>query len=183
MRRHVTRHLEQLRQAGLGPDDPLYVQVAVELFMNHKDSRNRDRPYPADALDALENLPQSAQTPYLRRQHQQVLWLLGAAPKPAADAPAADSVGIGPLDRVARIDLARDVVASTVGSPRTDAIGGWENPGPGKSLPGGSRCGSRAGGRIFRSDRPLWPRCRCRFPPGTARSGRGQRVGPPASPS
>ncbi len=101
----VTRHLEPLRLAALGPDDPLYVQVAVELYMNHKDSRNRDRPYLADALDALENLPQQAQTPYLRRQRQQVLWLLGAAPKPIAVAPAADSVGIGPLDRVRELIL------------------------------------------------------------------------------
>jgi CHAT domain-containing protein len=105
VRLQVTRHLQQLRQARLGPDDPLYVQVAVEQFMNHKDSRNRHRSYAADALDALENLPERVQTPYLRRQRQQVLWRLGAAPKPAADAPGADSVGIGPLDRVRELIL------------------------------------------------------------------------------
>jgi CHAT domain-containing protein len=105
VRLQVTRHLQQLRQARLGPNDPLYVQVAVELLMNHKDRFGHDRPYLADALDALENLPQSAQTPYLCRQRQQVLWLLGAAAKPADDAPAPDSVGIGPLDRVRELIL------------------------------------------------------------------------------
>ncbi len=105
VRLRVTRHLEPLRQARLGPDDPLYAQVAVELLLNHKDRLNRDRPYPTEALDVLENLPQPAQTPYLRRQRQQVLWLLGAAPKPAADAPRADAVGIGPLDRVRELIL------------------------------------------------------------------------------
>ena len=43
LRRQVTRHLEQLRQARIFPDDPLYVQIAVEQFMNHRDRRNRDR--------------------------------------------------------------------------------------------------------------------------------------------
>jgi CHAT domain-containing protein len=105
VRRRVTRQLETLRQARLGPGDPLYVQVAVELYMNHKDSRNGDRPYAADALDALEGLPEPAQTPYLGRQRQQVLWQLRAAEKPAADPPEADSLGIGPLDRVRELIL------------------------------------------------------------------------------
>ncbi len=105
VRLQATRYLQQLRQARLSADDPLYVQVAVEQFMSHKDSRNRDQPYAADALDALENLPQRAQTPYLRRQREQVLWRLGAAPKPAADAPGADAVGLAPLDRVRELIL------------------------------------------------------------------------------
>ena len=104
-RRQATRQLDQLRQARLNSGDPLYVQVAVEEFMNHKDSRNRDRPYLADALDVLENLPDHEQTPYLRRQRQQVLWRLGAGGKPAAEAPGADSVGIGALDRVRELIL------------------------------------------------------------------------------
>jgi CHAT domain-containing protein len=104
VRLRATRPLEPLRQARLGPSDPLYVQVAVEQLLSHKDSRNRDRPYLADALDALENLPERFQTPYLRRQRQQVLWRLGAAEKPA-DAPGADSVGIAPLDRVRELIL------------------------------------------------------------------------------
>jgi CHAT domain-containing protein len=105
VRRQATRHLDQLRQARLLPSDPLYVQVAVEEFMSHKDSRNRDRPYAADALDALENLPEPVQTPYLCRQRQQVLWRLGAAGKPAAESSGADSVGIEPLDRVRELIL------------------------------------------------------------------------------
>ena len=123
VRRQATRHLAELRRARLGPDDPLYVQVAVEQFMNHKDGRNRDRPYSADALDALENLPDRADSLPPPAAAASAL-AVGRGPETGRRRPRRRFPRHRPVGPRARVDRTRAVVASAVRSPRPDAIAG-----------------------------------------------------------
>jgi CHAT domain-containing protein len=79
---------------------PLYVQVAVDNLLAPIP------PYLADALDALEELPEESRTPHLRQLYQDILKRLedpGATP--AIIAP------LGEATQIPGIDKARDLIA------------------------------------------------------------------------
>ena len=101
-RRRVMKPLDELARLTEQTTDPLYVQVAVEHLLAQRDSRGRERPYLADALDLLEALGEGKLSPVLREQRQTVLWRLGVAQKPAAAASAEDSTGNPQIDAARR---------------------------------------------------------------------------------
>lgn len=77
--------------------DPLCVQLTVEQCLHPGANAKRHRQYLADALDAIERLPERLQTPSLQLQRRKILYLLGAgdAPLPSAT----DATGIAVIDR------------------------------------------------------------------------------------
>src|SRR5262249_6022561 len=100
-RASVLRPLEEFAPLVGGCSDPLYLQIAVEHLLDQA-----PQPYLGDALALLDEAPPAARTRHLTWQHQELLWQLGAGPRPPSLHPADEPTGVPAIDRV-REALAR----------------------------------------------------------------------------
>lgn len=80
--------------------DPLYIQVAVEYLLSHKDSEGKLQPRLADALMVLESVPDQRSTSHLRRVKKVILGQLNPLQEKISYRRSPDTTGIELIDNV-----------------------------------------------------------------------------------
>ena len=80
--------------------DPLYLQIAAEYLLPHKDYEGKRQPYFADALNVLESVPDQALTSHLRKLKKRILDQLNPPKEKRPTRPSSDTTGIELIENV-----------------------------------------------------------------------------------